>query len=383
MLRNKALTIVSVMFLVLGIVFISCTKKQPEKTIQEVKIGYINPFTGDAAAWGEEGKMALAIALEEIDKALKDKGLRIKIIYEDTKASPKEGINIVKKLIDIDKVPLILGPAESNVGLAIAPVINQAKVTVLATGCTAAELTEKGGEYFFRVMPSDALQARIAAKWVQDLGYKNIALLYVENSWGIGLKDAFSEEFKNLGGGVSLVDGSNQDARDFRTQLSKVKKAKVDAIYAPLYPKAAGLMLKQLKEMGLKIKVIGADVYSFPELREAAGDAANGVLYTTFGAYKGKEYQEFAQKFKEKYKTEPSNYSCYNYDAMKIAALVIKNVLASRQQLTGENIQKEMVKVKDFMGATGNTTFDKNGDVTAKTFDKMMIKDGKVVPYTM
>jgi branched-chain amino acid transport system substrate-binding protein len=361
--------------LALMMVDFGCTKKGPD----EIKIGVMTPLTGDVSSWGEMQRRSTDMVLEEINNAGGVRGAKIRVIYEDDQADAKVGVNAFKKLVDADKVPIVVGSPASAVTLAVAPIANEKKVALLSSGSTATAVG-KAGPYVFRIMPSDEVQSSIMASWAWDLGHKRIAVIYTENAWGQGLKDAFEKDFKAKGGEVLSIQSSTQDATDFRTQLAKIKDIKPDAIFAPLYTRGAGLMIKQARELGLKQQILGADVYGTPELIQAGGSAVDGVLYTTFGDYRGPERQEVAKKYKDKYKIDMETYATYCYDTFMIALEAIKR-MSSNQPIDGRNIREALLGIENFRGVTGVTTFAGQNSATGKTFDKMTVKNGKHVPY--
>jgi branched-chain amino acid transport system substrate-binding protein len=146
-------------------------------------------------------------------------------------------------------------------------------------------------------------------------------------------------------------------------------------------PKEGGIILKQMKELGLKVPTYGADAWSVGELTAGAGETAEGVMYTYPAQFVGEAYQTFASAFRKKYGEEPDVNAAGAYDAVKILAMCISKVVARGLPLTGDNIKQEMERVKDYHGATGTTTFDENGDPIAKTFDKMIIRSSKRLKY--
>ena len=372
---RKLISILVVVALVATVVgFFGCAKKA-----EEIRIGVIAPLTGDVASWGEMQRRSTELALAEVNAAGDIHGKSVKVIYEDTQADPKTGVNAFNKLAEVDQVSIVVGAPASNVTLAIAPMANQKKVVLLSSGSTATEVG-KAGPYVFRIMPSDEVQSSIMADWAWKLSYTKVAVIYVENAWGHGLMEAFTKDFKAKGGSILTIQAIDQDATDFRTQLSKIQALNPDVIYAPLYTRGAGLMIKQAREMGLKQQILGADVYGTPELIQAGGDAVNGVLYTTFGEYHGSEYQKFAKEYKEKYGIDVETYATYCYDAFMIGVEAIKRIPIEKE-INGSNIREELLKIRDYRGVTGPTTFDGRNSAIGKTFDKMTVKNGEHLPY--
>ncbi|MCG3167808.1 MAG: Leu/Ile/Val-binding protein [Bacteroidia bacterium] len=350
--------------------FMGCNSCHQKTVVREkkIKIGIITPLTGDVATWGAMQKRATDLALEEINDS------NITVIYEDDKADPSTGVSAMNKLINIDKVNMIVGSPASNVTLAIAPILNEKKVPLLSSGSTATKVGD-AGPYIFRIMPSDEIQSLITVDWAIALGKKRVSVVYVQNAWGEGLKEAFLRDFPKKGGQIQEVYGVAPNSIDFKTILQKIKENTTDAIYAPLYPKEAGILVKQIKELGIESQVFGADVYDTPEFITAGGSASNGILYTTFGQYTGTEFEDFSRKYKERYGIEVENYAVYCYDAFKIAVEAINK----STHLDGENIRKSILQIKDYKGATGISNFDGNNNASGKTFDKKTIKEGKSV----
>ncbi len=374
--RSHIYIFITLLFVIVGF-FIY--QKLSTKDKEVIKIGILTPLTGSVSKWGEMQKLATELALEEINKEGGVRGKKVVVIYEDDQAKPEVGVNAFKKLVEVDKVPIVVGSPASSVTLAIAPIANKKKVVLLSSGSTAAQVA-KAGPYIFRIMPSDDMQAAMMAEWIKDLGFKKVALVYQQNDWGEGLMRAFMDNFRKMGGEVAIVEGVQEDQRDFRTILLKIKLKNVDAIYAPLYPREAGTFVKQAKEMGIDIQIFGADVYNTPEFLITAGEAAEGVLYLTYGQYDGPEYKEFVNKFKKKYGLEPDFYAGYCYDAFKIAIEAIRNIPPGNQ-IDGPNIRESLLKLCDYVGVTGPTCFNGKNTASGKTFVKMQIKEGKHVRY--
>jgi branched-chain amino acid transport system substrate-binding protein len=358
---------------IMMILLLACNKADHEKAI---RIGRILPLTGPAASYGQSEKKGTDLAVEQINTAGGVQGRKIEILYEDDKCEAKEGVAAMNKLVDIEQVPIVLGATCSTVTLAIAPIANANKVVLLSPLSSAAEIS-KAGPYVFRVMPSDAFQSNVLAKWIFDCGHKKVGLLYINNAWGVGVKEAFVREFIRLGGTIVDEEACSEGDRNFRTQLTKLKAAKADAFFFPTMPKEGGQLLKQAKELGLRGPIFGADAWSVKELTDEAGSAANGVFYTMPAQFEGPGYQEFEKSFEAKYGQKPDVNAAAAYDAVKIAVFCIESVITKNLPLTGENIRTEIERIRGFRGATGDTTFDQNGDPIGKEFSRMTIENNR------
>jgi len=355
------------------VLVVTQTRKEPEK----IKIGAILPLTGDFSSHGNDAKKGMDLALEEINSKGAIYGKKVSIIYEDDKMQPEIGVSGFRKLVSIDKVQVITGILGSSVCLAIAPLAEKQNVVLLSLTASSPELTHVG-EYFFRIWPSDVFEGKfVAEKTVKELGTKKFAILYVNNDFGIGLKNAFRKEFEKIGGQVLIEESYSQGDTDFRTQLSKIKPKNVEAIYLPGYYQEIAKILVQSKEMGIYTKFLSASPVENPELIKLAGDAAEGLVYArpAFDPLRPqKNYIKFADAFKNKYGMSPGIVAAYGYDAIQIIFLAIEKGGAK-----GDKIQESMSHIRNFEGTTGTISFDEYGDVIRQMV-LFTVKGGNFVP---
>lgn len=352
---------------------LSC-KKEPE----EIKIGSVLPLTGDAAKYGASAKKAIDLAVQEINLAGGIKGSKIIVIYEDDQASPDKGVSAFQKLITVDKVPVVIGAMPSSVTLAMAPIAEKNKVVLFSPASSNPKVTE-AGDYIFRNDVSDVFEGvKMAEEVWERLGLKKVAVLYINNDYGAGIKDVFIRRFEELGGKIVDVETFEQGATDFRTQLTKIKQSNPEASYIVGYKEQIQI-LKQYKELAIKAQILATIMLEDPEIIQKVGDAAEGAIYT-YRAYDPqsgqKEVTEFVENFKTKYGIEPDNWAAQCYDALKIVVLAIK-----RGGYTSEGIKNSLYRIRDFPGVSGLTTFDENGDVIKPIILKT-VKDGKFVIFS-
>ncbi len=365
-----------VVLLIVVIVFVMQKKRQPQQ--EEIRIGAILPLTGDGAFYGESIKQAIDFAIEEINESGGIKDCKLKIIFEDSKGSPKDGVAAFTKLVSFDKVPAVIGDAVSSVTLAIAPIANEKKVVVLSPLSSSPEITN-AGDFIFRNVPSDFLGGKVAAHFaVTKQGWKSLAVLFVNNDFGAGLAKVFSEEVSVLGGEIFAKEAYSVDSTNFRTQLTKIKSANPDAIFLVSYREASTILI-QAKELGMTSKFLGTGLLEDPKIIEIANKAAEGVFLTQL-QYSADSptslTNSFVKAFTKKYNSEPSILAAYGYDSLKILASAIE-----KSNLTPESIRDELYKIKDYEGVTGKISFDENGDVVQPMGVKI-IQDGKFIWHT-
>ncbi|MCK4445511.1 MAG: ABC transporter substrate-binding protein [Candidatus Marinimicrobia bacterium] len=362
--------------LILGLVFslgmLGCAKKE-----KEIKIGVITPLTGGSAKYGEDIKRGYDLAVEEINEKGGIEGRKINFIYEDSEGKPEKAVAAAQKLIQRDKVITILGALWSSPTLAVAPIANKNKVILLSSGSSSPKVTD-AGDYIFRNEVSDEYGAEQTANLFFKLGFKKIAILYVNNDFGIGQKDVTQKAYSQIGGSVVGAESFEQDAKDFRTQLLKIKEKKFEALLIVGY-KETILILQQMRELGMKTQILSVALFQDFEILEKVGDIAEGAIYTYCGTFDVKSQEpkvkKFVEKFKEKYHTAPEYYAPLGYDAVKILTLAIE-----KGGFGPEQIKNALYKIKNFPGLTGTTSFDKNGDVI-KPFILKTVKNGEFIRY--
>lgn len=351
---------------------------QANRSGAEIVLGASFPLTGDNASYGTDAREGIELALDEINGAGGINGRKTRIIYEDDVVDPKKGVSNMEKLAGVDKVPVVLGSAGSGVTLAMAPIANRTKTVLISPISSAADVTG-AGPYVFRTCPSDAAQAEIVAKWMQEKGYKQVGVLFVNNAWGVGLLNAFKKAFTALGGTVVAEEGAEETVTDYRAHLTKLKAANCDALYMPTYSKQGGRILTQAKDLAVHVPLFGGDTWGAQELFDAAGAAADGAYFVVPEKFEGTEYREYAKKYQSKYGKQPDFNASSSYDCMHVVAVALKKVLDAGQSITGETV-KGALESSTFNGATGLTKFDENGDVVGKAFGRRVIQGGKAIP---
>lgn len=338
-----------------------------------VRFGATFPLTGEVASYGQKAKRGIELAIEKRNSEGGLLGRQIEVDFQDDRHDKKEAVSIVTKFATIDKLPVIFGSAGSSVTLAIAPIANRHKVILVSPVSSSAKLSTEGGDYFFRTVPADDVQADVLSKWVNETGAKQVAIVYTNNSWGKPLAEGFQQKFEALGGSVILSEGVAENASDFRTLITKLKGLDgLDAVVSPTYPKEGGIFVRQIKELGLKAPLFGGDNWGSPEFLNVASDAAEGVFYTAPSESKSPEFAAFAERYKAKYGEAPDVFGAYAFDA---ATAVFKAVEACGST-DPTKIRDALLKVL-FTGVSGEIAFRPNGDLKSEAFVRKMIRGAK------
>lgn len=341
-----------------------------------IKIGFVGPLTGENAALGVPIQKGALLAAEEINAAGGINGKQIEIISEDGGCKGEPAAKAGNKLLAIDKVIAITGGMCSSETLAIAPMAEEAKTVLISPASTNPSITD-AGDYVFRAISSDKFQAATMADHLISRNIRKTATIYANSDFNIGLNNAFKERYESLGGTVVAAETYEQDSKDFRTQLTKIRAANPDALFVIPYGEG-GLILKQAREIGITAPFFGPDAIGGKAVIEQAGPVGEGLIFTEpkFDPANPKS-REFVERFKAKYGEEPAfpGYTANNYDIIYLLADAIRK--------GGENrdaIKEYLYNVRDYDGAGGMLTLDENGDAL-KEFQLTMVKNGELVPY--
>ncbi|MBN2136689.1 MAG: ABC transporter substrate-binding protein [Sedimentisphaerales bacterium] len=340
-----------------------------------VNLGATFPLTGEVASYGQKAKRGIEMAVEDQNAKGGVLGKEVVVDFQDDRNDKKEAVSIMTKFATIDKVPVVFGSAGSGVSLAIAPLANRYKVILISPISSSSQLSTEGGNFFFRTVPADDLQAEVLSKWVFDSGVKRVATVYTNNSWGKPLAEGFQRKFEAMGGQVINSEGVQENTADFRTIIAKLKgMADLDAVVSPTYPKEGGIFVRQAKELGLSVPLYGGDNWGSPEFRNVAGDAAEGVFYTAPSESTSPAFSSFAEQYKAKYGEEPDVFGAYSYDA----AMAIFRGMEAAGTTNTEKVREALLKVS-FEGVSGEIAFRPNGDLQSEAFAKKTIKNGQVL----
>jgi branched-chain amino acid transport system substrate-binding protein len=367
-MRKFISIVVSILFLTLtGIV-----------SAGEVSVGAVTPLTGKLAVYGEGFQQAMLLAVDEINASGGINGDTLKIVFEDNNSTSKGSVSSIRKLITIDKLPLIFGPAASSNFLAVCPIAQKNKTILLGAESAAAAIS-KCGSYVFRVFPSDLLQGIGVAELTNFLGYKEVVLTYVNNDWGVGLAEVFKTQFLATGGKIIDELPHGEGKTDYRSEVLRMKRHNPKAIVNLTYIKEGATILKQAYETGLSVQWLMGSASKSPKLVKLAGKASEGVIgtYPTF-SQETVPYKAFKAAWEKKYPGKKTPiFGEYNYDMVKLTALA----LASASSYKADDIRAALVKASQgYIGTTGDKSFDENGDVGA-SYGRWAVKDGNITDY--
>lgn len=333
-----------------------------------IHIGAILPLTGDAAQYGMNDKEGIDLAVAAANRSGGINGRKIVVNYEDCQTDPKAAVAAFNKLRG-QGVTAIIDDAISTISLALVPQLESNNTVLLSTGASNPTLSG-ASPFFFRIWNSDAYEGVIASNYLKSKFPKgSTAVLYINSDYGKGLAGVIG------GTGLRIVSSESfdKDARDFRNLIAKTVATKPSVVYLVGYAAQTGPLLKQMRQAGVTLPVVGTVAMEDPVFVKLAAGAAEGVVYPFPKPPSGGAVESFKKAFRTAYSKDPGLLHDCGYDA---ANLLIDAIRAGGTE--GPAIRDALSKVRGYAGASGTISFDKNGDVS-KPMEMKIIKSGKFV----
>jgi branched-chain amino acid transport system substrate-binding protein len=318
-------------FVVLGSLFLcaltaGCERRpgtSEQSATGDILVGMYGSLTGDGASFGQSSVEGAQLAVEEVNNAGGLLGGRkIRLLVEDDQSRPEEASNAVTKLITQDKVVAVLGEVASRRTLAAAPVAQKYQIPMITPASTNERVTQVG-DYVFRVCFIDPFQGEVLAKFAySDLKARKVAVLKdIQQDYSVGLTDSIQRTFTKLGGQVlDPVSYSSGDA-DFRAILTQVRAQKPDAIFATGYYPEAAIIVRQARELGMNMPILGGDGWVGDALKNGRDALENTFISNHYsGDNPDPLVQNFRKAYRAKFNREPDSIAALGYDAAKVLA---------------------------------------------------------------
>jgi branched-chain amino acid transport system substrate-binding protein len=349
---------------------------------EPIKMGTVLRLT-IGAEHGIPSRRGVEMAVDEVNKAGGINGRKVELIVEDEKDSPAAAVNAVQKLINVDKVVAIVGPMTSGSMMAAGKIADDAKVVAISPTATTPKLSGYGASLCRGCSRIDK-QAEVLIDYVAKTWKpKTVGIFFSNEPYGKGCAELFGKFFEKAGIKVVATESFNRGARDFKSELTKIKAANPDILFIPGYTPETAPAAAQARQLGMNQKILGVYGDMDPVYIQLAGKAAEGHVI-------GGEYDEDYQTpkneaFKKNYEAlvkknnDPYNimFAALHYDA---ASLILEGM--KKNGPTSEGIRKFIKEVKDFDGVTGKLSFDDNNDVVragSKGIYVLEVKNGKYV----
>jgi branched-chain amino acid transport system substrate-binding protein len=332
--------------------------------VQEtIKVGLNYELSGGVATYGQGLTSGVELAVEEINKNGGVLGKQLELVKVDNKSDNAEAANVSSRLATRDKVVAILGAATSGNTKAASPAANENKVPLISASATADDVTVdsngKVREYIFKTCFSDSFQGVTMANFAfNDLNLKNAAVLVDNTSdYSKGLAKNFKETFTKLGGNLLTEEAYQAKDTDYKAVLTNMKAKNPDVLYVPGYYEEVGLIVKQARELGLDVTVLGGDGFDSPKLLEIAGaQALNKVYYTNHYSSmdNAPDVVKFKEAFNAKYSKDADAFNALGYDL----AFFLADALERAGVADSVKLKDALASTNGFKGITGTLSID-------------------------
>jgi branched-chain amino acid transport system substrate-binding protein len=356
-------------------------KAKPAATSNEIKIGANFELTGGVANFGKQTLNGIQMAIKEANAAGGVLGgKKIVLVVADNKSEPAEATNAVTKLITQDKVVAVLGPVTSSNVLATVQVAQDNKIPVLTATGTNEKITVDNGKvrpFAFRSCFIDPFQGRVMANYASKTVKAKTAVIYIDSSsdYSKGLSQSFEATFTQNGGKIIGKEAFLQKDQDFKATLTKIKAMNADVIFIPAYYEEVGKIVKQARELGINIPLLGTDGWDDPKVVEIAGAGAlNNTFFSNHYSSQDKDPNvvKFVEAYKKEYNQEPSALAALGYDS----GLMIIDAIKRAGAADPVKIKDALEQTKNLQVSTGILTMDSNHN-PVKSAVVIEMKDGK------
>jgi branched-chain amino acid transport system substrate-binding protein len=326
----------------------------------QVKMGVGGPITGPSAATGAQMKNGVDQAAADINKAGGILGQKIAVSYGDDASDPKQGVSVANNFSG-EGVKFVIGHYNSGVTIPASEVYKENGILEITPASTNPTVTERNMWNMFRVCGRDDQQGQVAAEYIlKHFKGKKIAVVHDKTTYGKGLADEMKKTINKGGMKEVLYEGVNTGEKDYSALVSKIKQANPDLIYwGGLYTEG-GLIVRQLRDQGVKARLMGGDGITSDEFASVGGPGVDGTLMTYGPDPRNKpQAKEVVAEFRAK-KFEPEAYTLYSYAGVQI----IKQAAEQAKSLDPKKVADAMHSGMAFHTVLGDISYDKKGDRT-------------------
>jgi branched-chain amino acid transport system substrate-binding protein/neutral amino acid transport system substrate-binding protein len=363
-----------------------------------LKLGTLLPITGDLAQFGGPMQDSATLLVETVNECGGVLGQPVVLVSEDDQTDPAAGAEAMTKLSEVDQVAGVVGAAASSVSSAAVDIAVRNKVVEISPSATSPVFTEraKAGEfegYWFRTAPPDTFQGTALAQLAMDQGIETVAVIAINNDYGTGLVQSFSNAFTEMGGTVVNADNPTlypPDASSFDSEVSTVFSDAPDAVMLVAYPETGSLILQAAFEQGFldgETQVLLTDGMKDDNIGELVGQDADGnfVLTGVLGTAPssgGPGLEQFQAAYTAAFGRDPAVFDPNTWDATALMVLAaeaageptgegisanIRNVAnAPGTEVTDVCEALELIRQGEeinYEGASGSVDLDEQGDV--------------------
>ena len=334
---------------------------------QDITVAVAGPMTGGESAFGRQMKNGAEQAVADINAAGGVLKKKLALEVGDDACDPKQARSVAEKFASA-KIPFVAGHYCSSSSIPASEAYADGNVLQITPASTNPLFTERKLWNVARVCGRDDQQGLVAADYiVKNFKGKNIAILDDKTTYGKGLADETKKALNKAGIKEKLSESYNKGDKDFNAIVSRLKLEKIDLVYVGGYHQESGLILRQMRDQGLKTVLMAGDAMNDKEFASITGPAAEGTLFTFGPDPRNKATAKaIVEKFKAK-NIDPEGYTLYTYAAMQVWTQAV-----AKAKTTDPKKVMETIKAGEWDTVLGNLSFDAKGDI--KVIDYVVYK---------
>ncbi|MCR4265643.1 ABC transporter substrate-binding protein [Nitratireductor sp. ZSWI3] len=375
----------------------------------DITIGLVMELTGPAGQYGQAGAKSVEMAFRDFNEAGGVDGCKLVTDTRDSQSQGNVAVDQATQLVNVKKVPVIIGGIISSVSIPILTSVTAAAgVVQVSPASSSPTLTALGRDgktngVFFRTITSDALQGTAAARYALDQGLKKLAIIHVNNDFGVNMVREFKAAYEKLGGTVTSVTPYNERQANYASEASAAMAGDPEALYLVSYPVDGATIARAWISGGGPQKFLLNDGMNSEEFIEAVGakylneayGTSSGTNPTASTEYFYANYESFSGGIKPDAPAADRSYDAGAIVALAVAKAgkgdpaaikaAIPEVVAAGGEVVHagkDEFAKALALIKDgkpikYEGVIGPVGFDQYGDITGP-FRLWQIKDGTV-----
>ena len=325
----------------------------------DVVVASAGPMSGQYASFGAQLKAGAEMWAKDTNAKGGILGEKVKLVIGDDACDPKQAVAVANKFAG-QGVTYVAGHFCSGSSIPASKVYTEEGIIQVSPASTNPAFTDKGGPNVFRVCGRDDQQGEVAGAFLaKEYSGKKVAIIHDKTAYGKGLADATKKNMNKGGLKETMYEAFTAGEKDYSALVSKLKSNGIEAVYLGGYHTEGGLIVRQMRDQGMKTKLISGDALVTAEYWQITGDAGEGTLMTfSPDPRNNPEAAPLVKKFKAA-GIEPEGYVLYSYAALQ----VFEQAATQAGSLDRKKVLKAMKKGK-FNTVLGTLSFDKKGDVS-------------------
>jgi branched-chain amino acid transport system substrate-binding protein len=338
------------------------------RAADQITLGAVLPMTGDAATFGQNAFRGVKVAVDQENQAGGIDGNIVVLKVEDSRGSAQNAVSALRKLIDLDKVKMVVGDVTSAGTHALIPIVTQAKIPLISPAASDPALSN-ASPYFARDWPSDVYEAEIIGGYARKKDFNSLAVLYANTDYGVAMLAQFEKVVTPAV--IKLKIPVDRETLDYRPSIQRILSAQVAAVFVVLYPEDAKRFLQQGAEQQLGSPLLATATIEDPSVAKAPGAERIVFASPVPPAETASQRKTFADAYMKAFNAAPGVVSDTAYDATRIL------IKAARTKGVGDGLgmMNFVRSLANYEGASGVLSFSKSGDVQ-KPYKLRTVKGG-------